>query len=75
MDYCGMIVVSLIPYLRNRSAALAPAWCSFSTPMTCCCVNLHRFIVRLLMTDPNFKLRRFQGQSQLAHLAIGHIHQ
>jgi len=29
--------------------------------MICSCVNLDRFIVRLLMTDPNFKPGALQG--------------
>lgn len=49
---------------RVRSArcrsAVAPAWCSFSTPIICSCVNLDRLIVRLLLTDPDFKPGTFQ---------------
>jgi hypothetical protein len=33
--------------------------------MICSCVNLDRFVVRLLFTDPNFKPETFHGAGSL----------
>ena len=55
------------PVLAVQIRRRRTTWCSFSTPIIRSCVNFGRFLVRLLLTDPNLKAGARSPRARWVH--------